>query len=139
MTKFITLGENWEDLISRKDVEMILMTCVPETDALMDKMVAYLQENHPALFVSSYYYNEHLTLGILKPVPEDLKDLVHPDTVIGRKNEHVLEVQTKDVVHITIVQEKDTDALFKSLNSFLQLSPNRKNKLFNKNKDDERN
>lgn len=138
MTKFIALGENWEELISKKDVEMILMTCVPDNDALMDNMVAYLQKNHPALFVSSYYYNEHLVLGILKPVPDDLKDLVQPDTIVAKKNEHVLEVKTKDVIHITIVKEKDTNALFTRLNNFLQLSPNRKNKIFNKNQDDKR-
>lgn len=114
------------------------MTCVPDNNALMDNMVAYLQKNHPALFVSSYYYNEHLVLGILKPVPDDLKDLVQPDTMIAQKNEHVLEVQTKDVTYITIVREKDTNALFNSLNNFLQISPNRKNQLLNKNKDDKR-
>jgi hypothetical protein len=136
MTKFIALGEDWRKLITEKNIHMILMTSVPETDVLMDKMVEYLNQNHPALFIHSYYYNENLVLGILKPVPEDLKELIEPDTLVAKANDQVLEIQTNDIVHITIVRESEKDELFDCLKQFMHLKP--KNNPFNKKNNDNR-
>lgn len=133
MTKFITLGEDWRKLIDENNIHMILMTSIPETDALMEKMVEYLKQNHPALFIESYYHGEQLLLGVLKPAPKDLQDLVSPDTIVGKPNDQVLEIQTKDVVHITIVREREKDELFDSLKRFMQINPK-----FNKNNNDNR-
>jgi hypothetical protein len=125
MGKFIMLGEDWRKLINEHNIHVILATCIPETDFLMGKMVVYLQTTHPSLFITthyaSFYDKERLVLGILKPVPNDLKDLAEPDTLVGKPNDQVLEIHTENVVHITIVRENEKDELFNHLKKFMQL------------------
>ena len=130
MNKFIVLGEDWRKLIDENNIQMILVTSVPETEVMMNKMVEYLAQNHPSLFIRSYYhvYNdkEQLVLGILKPVPNDLKDLAEPDTLVGNFNDQVLEIQTNDIVHITIVRASEKDELFDCLKKFMELKTKRR-------------
>jgi hypothetical protein len=76
-------------------------------------------------------------LGVLKPQPPDLKDLLEPDVLIGFAGDMIIEVEMNDVQHITIVKANEQDKLYERLNAFMQINP-RKKKLFNKKNDDKR-
>ena len=137
MNKFIILGEDWHNLLTEKTITMILVTSVPDSENLMNSMVDYLAKRHPSLFLSSYYANNRLVLGVLKPQPPDLKDLLEPDVLIGFAGDMIIEVEMNDVQHITIVKANEQDKLYERLNAFMQINP-RKKKLFNKKNDDKR-
>lgn len=137
MQKFIVLGEDWHTLLTEKNITMILVTSVPDSDKLMNSMVDYLSEKHPTLFLRSYYDRNRLVLGILKPQPADLKDLLEPDVLIAFGGDMIIEVEMNEVQHISIVKYDEQDKLYDRLSSFMQINP-RKKKLFNKKNDDNR-
>ena len=137
MNKFIILGEDWHNLLTEKTITMILVTSVPDSENLMTSMINYLQEKHPTLFLRSYYDKDRLVLGILKPQPPDLKDLLEPDVLIGFGGDMIIEVEMNEVHHISIVKADEQEKLYECLSSFMQINP-RKKKLFNKNNDDNR-
>lgn len=137
MNKFIILGEDWHKLLTEKTITMILVTSIPDSQSLMTSMIDYLQEKHPTLFLRSYYDKDRLVLGILKPQPPDLKDLLEPDILIAFAGDMVIEVEMNDVYHVSIVKADEQDNLYEHLSSFMQINPSKKN-LFNKNQNDNR-
>jgi hypothetical protein len=122
MNKFIILGEQWSDLIANAKIQMIMATTVPPSLEGMETLADYLSSTHEDLFIRAY--NDDITdkclIGILKPTPNDLKDLIPHETLILQAKDILLEIELDETKHLTVVEPKEQNELYASLSGFLR-------------------
>jgi len=122
MNKFIILGEQWSDLIANAKIQMIMATTVPPSLEGMETLADYLSSTHEDLFIRAY--NDDITdkclIGILKPTPHDLKDLIPHETLILQAKDILLEIELDETKHLTVVEPKEQNELYASLSGFLR-------------------
>jgi hypothetical protein len=120
MSKFIILGEPWSNIIADANIEMIMATTVPSTLERVENLANYLSSTHEGLFIRAYDDFGKPLLGILKPTPADLKEFVTHDTLVAQAGDILLEIENKEVQHMTLVRPDEADALYTALSEFLR-------------------
>jgi len=120
MSKFIILGEPWSNIIADANIEMIMATTVPSTLDRVENLANYLSSTHEGLFIRAYDDFGKPLLGILKPTPADLKEFVTHDTLVAQAGDILLEIENKEVQHMTLVRPDEADALYTALSEFLR-------------------
>jgi hypothetical protein len=120
MSKFIILGEPWSNIIADANIEMIMATTVPSTLERVENLANYLSSTHEGLFIRAYDDFGKPLLGILKPTPADLKEFVTHDTLVAQAGDILLEIENKEVQHMTLVKPDEADALYTALSEFLR-------------------
>jgi|688.fasta_scaffold230162_3 hypothetical protein len=120
MSKFIILGEPWSNIIADANIEMIMATTVPSTLDRVENLANYLSSTHEGLFIRAYDDFGKPLLGILKPTPADLKEFVTHDTLVAQAGDILLEIENKEVQHMTLVKPDEADALYTALSEFLR-------------------
>jgi hypothetical protein len=97
-----------------------MATTVPSTLDRVENLANYLSSTHEGLFIRAYDDFGKPLLGILKPTPADLKEFVTHDTLVAQAGDILLEIENKEVQHMTLVKPDEADALYTALSEFLR-------------------
>lgn len=123
MSKFIILSEPWREVMALNDIETIIVTSVPHNRIQLQNHAELIGQAHHDLFVRAYWEDRTYVLGILKPSTKELRQLVAHDVLVAQGGDMIVEIDFKDIKHITLVVQNETDDLYVMLQEFLKSHP----------------